>query len=149
MARGLDDLSLALAIRLRDVARMLDRLDRLESGTGEWMRAQGGAELREAAAEMALRALRLAADPINFGLLACLAGGGALPMAELEKSSGLARLALSERISDLVQVGLALHNIELGQVQSTAAGFALVGLINSISDTTARHLAAALSPKTE
>jgi hypothetical protein len=37
MPQGLTDLSLALAMRLRDMARMLDRLDRLESGTGEWL----------------------------------------------------------------------------------------------------------------
>ena len=39
MPQGLTDLSLALALamRLRDMARMLDRLDRLESGTGEWL----------------------------------------------------------------------------------------------------------------
>jgi len=41
MPQGLTDLFLALAMRLRDMARMLDRLDRLESGTGEWLAAQG------------------------------------------------------------------------------------------------------------
>ncbi|MBI5713082.1 MAG: hypothetical protein HZC38_06615 [Chloroflexi bacterium] len=32
MAQGLTDLSSALAMRLRDIARLMDRLDRLESG---------------------------------------------------------------------------------------------------------------------
>ena len=36
----IDDLSSALALRLRDLARMADRLDRLESGTGEWLTSQ-------------------------------------------------------------------------------------------------------------
>ena len=44
MARGLADLSLALALRLRDLARMLDRLDRLESGTGAWLASQQHAQ---------------------------------------------------------------------------------------------------------
>ncbi len=43
MAQGLDDLSLALALRLRDLARLADRLDRLEAGTGGWLTSQGPA----------------------------------------------------------------------------------------------------------
>ncbi|MBF8282462.1 MAG: hypothetical protein HW378_1377 [Anaerolineales bacterium] len=46
MAQGLTDLSSALALRLRDIARLLDRLDRLESGTGEWLASQGEGALQ-------------------------------------------------------------------------------------------------------
>ena len=144
MAQGLDQLSSALALRLRDLARVLDRLDRLESGTGEWLAAQGEGALREAAADMTLRALRAAADPANFALLAFLSAHTSAPIAELEKATGLGRLALTERVNDLVQVGLAGRNIDTDQVQSTAAGAALVGLINSIGEATAKKLAEAL-----
>ena len=41
MPQGLTDPSSALAHRLRDLARMIDRLDRLEAGTGEWLSALG------------------------------------------------------------------------------------------------------------
>jgi hypothetical protein len=149
MAQGLDNLSSALAMRLRDLARMLDRLDRLESGTGEWLAAQGEGVLREAATEMTLRALRAAADPANFAMLAFLAAHSTAPMAELEKAAGLGRLALTERVNDLVQVGLAGRNIDTDQVQGTAAGAALVGLIHSIGEATAKKLAAALQPVTK
>ncbi len=148
MAQGLNDLSLALAFRLRDIARMLDRLDRLESGTGEWLASQQNGELRAAAMEMTLRALRAAADPTNFALLAFLSAHTSAPVAELEKASGLGRLALIERVNDLVQVGLAGRNIDTDQVQGTAAGAALVGLINSLSEATAKKLAEALQPAT-
>jgi hypothetical protein len=148
MAQGLNDLSLALALRLRDLARMLDRLDRLESGTGEWLASQQNGELRAAAMEMTLRALRAAADPTNFALLAFLSAHTSAPVAELEKASGLGRLALIERVNDLVQVGLAGRNIDTDQVQGTAAGAALVGLINSLSEATAKKLAEALQPAT-
>jgi len=40
MQRMVDDFSSALALRLRDLARMADRLDWLESGTGEWLIAE-------------------------------------------------------------------------------------------------------------
>jgi hypothetical protein len=148
MAQGLNDLSLALALRLRDLARMLDRLDRLESGTGEWLASQQNGELRAAAMEMTLRALRAAADPTNFALLAFLSAHISAPVAELEKASGLGRLALIERVNDLAQVGLAGRNIDTDQVQGTAAGAALVGLINSLSEATAQKLAEALQPAT-
>jgi len=148
MAQGLTDLSLALAMRLRDIARMLDRLDRLESGTGEWLAAQGEGALREAATDMTLRALRAAADPTNFAILTFLSAHTSAPMAELEKSTGLGRLALNERVNDLVQVGLAGRNVDTDHVQGTAAGAALVGLVNNIGEATAKKLAEAVQPVT-
>ncbi len=148
MAQGLNDLSLALAMRLRDIARLLDRLDRLESGTGEWLASQGEAALREAAADITLRALRAAADPTNFSILTFLSAHASAPMAELEKSTGLGRLALNERVNDLVQLGLAGRNIDTDHVQGTAAGAALVGLVNNIGEATAKKLAEAVQPMT-
>jgi hypothetical protein len=65
-------------------------------------------------------------------------------MAELEGAAGLGRLALAERVSDLVQVGLAARNIDTDQVQGTAAGAVLVGWINRISEDTANKLASVL-----
>jgi hypothetical protein len=149
MSSGLNDLALTLALRLRDIARMLDRLDRLESGTGEWLLSQGEGALAEAAREMTLRAFRVASDPANYVILAFLSARATAPIAELEKASGLGRLALSERVNDLVQVGLAGRNIDTDQVQGTAAGAALVGLIESVSRATAKQLAEALRPVTE
>ena len=142
----LDDLSSALALRLRDIARMLDRLDRLESGTGEWLTAQDDAALKEAAREMTLRALRVAADPINFAILNHLATHSSVPLADLETTTRLGRLALSERVSDLVQVGLAGRNIDTDHVQATPAGAALVTWINGVGAATAKKLAEALQP---
>jgi hypothetical protein len=148
VAQGLTDLSSALAFRLRDIARMLDRIDRLESGTGEWLRSQRHPEWRAAATDMTLRALRAAADPTNYAILTLLSNHVSEPVAELERATGLGRLVLAERINDLVQIGLAGRNIDTDQVQATAAGAALVGLIESISEASARRLAEALEPVT-
>jgi len=147
MAQGLTDLSSALAMRLRDIARLMDRLDRLESGTGEWLASQKNGELSSAATEMTLRALRLASDPMNFSILVFLSAHTSSPLADLEKGIGLGRLAMIERVNDLVQVGLAARNIDTDQVQGTAAGAAVVGLINSISDATAKRLEAELQKR--
>ena len=119
---------------------MLDRLDRLESGTGEWLASQQEDDLLTTATDMTLRALRIAADPANFTLLAFLATHTTAPTIELEKASGIGRLSLTERLNDLTQVGLAGRNIDTDQVQISAGGAALVGLINSISETTAQTL---------
>ena len=148
MSHNLDDLSSALALRLRDLARALDRLDRLESGTGVWLASQQDGDRTAAATEMTLRALRAAADPTNFALLAFLSRHTTAPMTELERASGLGRLALAERVSDLVQVGLAARNIDTDQVQEAAAGAALVEWINSIGQATANKLMEALQPVT-
>ena len=144
MAQGLTDLSFALAMRLRDLARMLDRLDRLESGTGEWLAGQGEAALREAALDITLRALRTAADPTNLSILEFLSTRESAPMAELEQATKMGRLALTERVNDLAQVGLAGRNIDTDHVQSTSGGVALVGLVGSIGEATAKTLAEAL-----
>lgn len=149
MAQGLTDLSLALALRLRDLARMLDRLDRLESGTGEWLALQGDSQLKEAATDLTLRALRLVADPANFAVLTWLATHPTAPMSALEHATGLGRLPLTERLNDLTQVGLAGRRMDTDQVQISAGGAALVGLINSVSEATAKKLAEALQPLTK
>ncbi|MBI3764804.1 MAG: hypothetical protein HY260_23435 [Chloroflexi bacterium] len=140
MAQGLQDLSTALALRLRDIARMIDRLDRLESGTGAWLASQQNGELNSAAREMTLRSLRAAADATNFAILSFLSTHTTASTAELETASGLGRLAVTERLNDLVQVGLVGRNIDTDQVQGTAAGAALMGLIENISGATARKL---------
>jgi len=148
MPQGLNDLSLALALRLRDIARLIDRLDRLESGTGEWLASQQNGELMAGATEITLRALRTAGDPTNFSILSFLVAHASAPVRELEKATGIGRLALTERVNDLVQLDLAARNIDTDHVQSTAAGAALVGLINSIREATARTLTEALRPVT-
>ena len=148
MAQGLAELSSALASRLRDLARLADRLDRLESGTGAWLAQQAEADWRAAAEEMTLRALRATADPMNFTILRFLSAQSSTPFAELEAITGLGRLALSERVNDLIQVGLAARHIDTDHAQGTAAGAALVNLINSISAATATRLEEALRPVT-
>lgn len=148
MARGLSELSLALALRLRDLARMLDRLDRLESGTGAWLASQRPEDFSAAAQEMTLRALRVASDSTNFSLLRRLSEAATFSTVELEREAGLGRLALRERLNDLVQVGLISVNIDTDQVQVTQAGVALTQLFASISQAAAERLAEALQPVT-
>ncbi len=146
MPPDLTAVSSALALRLRHVARLLDRLDRLESGSGAWLSGLESEALGAAASEITLRALRTAADPTTYQLLAYLTRHTSLPVADLEAATGLDRLTLSERVNDLVQVGLAGRNIDTNHVQITEAGAALAGLIESIAGEIVRQLTAAPGP---
>lgn len=146
---ALDALSSTLASRLRDLARLADRLDRLESGTGEWLQSQRAEDWIAASTAMTLRALRVASDPLNFTVLAFLSKHSTAPIADLEQAVGLGRLALTERVNDLIQVGLAARNIDTDQVQGTAAGAALAGWINAVSGAAAKRLEETINEQTE
>jgi hypothetical protein len=121
---------------------VIDREDRLESGTGEWLtslRADPG-KRRAASEESVLRALKMASDATNFRILQSLTDGVGTPVEEIAKESGLNRLALAERIGDLVSAGLAAKIPEANQVAGVPAGTALVQLVESATT----HAAAGL-----
>ncbi len=130
--RLIEDIAAGVADRLRLLALSIDRLDRLESGSGEWLGGFVETELPEASVELALRALRTAADPLNFALLQALAADESRYMGQLVESVGLGRLALTERLNDLIQVGLASRNIDTDHAQITAAGMGMVELIKAL-----------------
>ena len=121
-----------LAGRLRSVVIALDRLDRLESGSGEWLSGFEEAELAESAMALALRVLHTSADPANYAILVALAADGSLAIDQLMEATGIGRLVLSERLNDLVQVGLATRLIDTDHAQITVAGDGMVRMINQI-----------------
>lgn len=118
-----------LAIRLRTLARSIDRLDRLESGSGEWLANFHATELPDAATELMLRALRTAADPVNYHLLVTLSEHPSRSLTSLLETTPLTRLPLTEHLNDLVQVGLASRLIDTDHAQITAAGAELTAFI--------------------
>ena len=117
---------------LQHLIAVLDREDRLEVGTGEWLaafrtdRTASEAALRDAV----LRALGMAADPTNFAILETLAASGSLASGELARTVGIGELPLGNRVGDLVSAGLATKQPETGGVASTAAGNAVVELVH-------------------
>lgn len=125
-------LGLGAAQTLSYLIAVLDREDRLESGTGEWLakfRADTGAS-REAVREGVLRALGMAADPTNFHILEALSASGSVGTGSLAETVGLGELPLGHRIGDLVSAGLAAKQPETNQVAATAAGLAMVELVH-------------------
>ncbi len=141
-----DGLASVLGQTAADVLRLhmavIDREDRLESGTGEWkagVLADPDARL-EAAEAAVLRALRMAADATNFTILKALSDGIGTPVDVLCDATGLGRLELAERLGDLISAGLAAKVPEANQVAGVPAGAALVELVANASDTAARDL---------
>lgn len=128
--------------RLRSLVIALDRLDRLESGSGEWLSGFAEVELAEAATALTLRAFQTSTDPENFVILTALAADDSQAIGQLIETTGIGRLVLSERLNDLVQVGLATRLIDTDHAQITAAGASLVHLVRQIAtEVTGQYLA--------
>ncbi len=130
-----------LAGRLRSLVMVIDRLDRLESGSGAWLAKFNDAELTESATALTLRALNTVSDQTNYTILKTLSTSESQAMSYLIETTGYGRLHLSERLNDLVQVGLAMRLIDTDHAQITAAGGAMVRLVEQmIADTSAQYL---------
>lgn len=134
MPDDLSTLAAGLAGRLRSLVIAIDRLDRLESGSGEWRAAFADEELEAAVHELTLRGLRTAADATNFSVLKYLAARDSASLGQLLQATGLGRLVLSEHLNDLVQVGLATRLIDTDHAQITSAGAAVVHMIDDLTE---------------
>jgi DNA-binding transcriptional ArsR family regulator len=142
-----DDLSRILGESAADVMGLylsvIDREDRLESGTGEWLTTFRGepGERKTTARESVLRALRMASDATNYRILSSLKDGVGTPIEDLVRASGLGRLALAERLGDLVSAGLAAKLPEANQIVGVPAGSAMVRLVEAAATQAATSLA--------
>jgi hypothetical protein len=130
-----DEIARILGLSAADVIRLhmsvIDREDRLESGTGEWLESFVSDEsIRSSAArESVLRSLHTASDATNFLILSSLSEAVGTPIEDLQAVTGLGRLPLAERIGDLVSAGLAVKIPEANQIAGTAAGAAIVEMV--------------------
>lgn len=128
----IDQVAGGLTGRLRSLVTALDRLDRLESGSGVWRSGFAEVELAEAALGLTLRALQTSANPANFAVLKVLAVEESQAIDHLIETTGIGRLVISECLNDLVQVGFATRLIDTDHAQITAAGASMVKLIDQI-----------------
>ncbi len=116
---------------LRYQIAVLDREDRLESGTGTWKAsfADDRTKRRRAVRESVLRTLQMAVNREYFCILEALLKSGQLRMPDLATELDLGRLTVHERVSDLVSAGLATKVPEADQVAITSSGVAIVELV--------------------
>jgi len=129
----------ALWARLRMLCLAAERIDRLPENPGG-VSELGSAEQDQLAEEFALRLFRVGTDPVNYALVRRLVHESSVPLLELARGVGLPPLAVAERVADLVQVNLAARSLVGDQVQATAAGVALVELVESVCKELARRV---------
>jgi DNA-binding HxlR family transcriptional regulator len=134
--------------RLRDTVMALRRLESFnfsldgnetrltESWLGELVKDDD--LLAQVGSELVLRAFRSGADAINVKIIASLPPEDAVALSELARITGLPRLTLSERVNDLVQVGLAVRVLERDAVAATPLTRGFLGMVRRVE----RHLAA-------
>lgn len=134
MGVDLQTVAKGLGVRLAEVAAALERYDAFVFRPGPSAPAEAGAgddRVAEARA-LVLRALRVVSDPLSWALLARLRAGDATASA-LAEVVGEPRVAVWERVNDLVQTGLAGRALDGDVVGLTAAGEGLVDLVEELA----------------
>jgi len=88
----------------------------------------------EAAREFVLRALHRGSDPLNHWIVRVAHEERSVAVAELEGQVGVTRSTLSERVNDLVQVGLLERNLEGDVVQPTVLAAGFLGVVDDVTE---------------
>jgi DNA-binding transcriptional ArsR family regulator len=130
----------ALAARLRDLEAAMTRFGTFAFTPGEEAPppalAEGEAEA--AARELVLAALRAAADPAGYKVLARLRQGDAT-IGELAQVLGVPRLVAWDRVAGLVAAGVVSRSLEGDRAGLTPAGAAVVELVEEAAAAAARE----------
>ena len=88
----------------------------------------------QAAREFTLRALRRGSDPLNHWIIRMAHEERSIAVTELEQQAGVTKSTLSERVNDLVQVGLLERNLEGDMVQPTVLTAGFLGVVDDVAD---------------
>jgi hypothetical protein len=137
--------------RFRLLAMVIDRTDSFVGmpPVGESLRSQAGeqvplrwlnalannhGEIKAIASDLVLRFFRVALEPTNFTILLKLSEQPVVSLPELLQATQVNRLSLSERVNDLIQAGLAVKDVQTGQVQGTKAAEAMVGFVQQTQE---------------
>jgi voltage-gated potassium channel Kch len=130
----------ALAARLRDLEAAMTRFDAFAFAPGEQAPppALPESEAEAAARQLVLAALRAAADPSGYEVLARLRQGDAT-IAELAEVLGVPRLVAWDRVAGLVAAGVVSRSLEGDRAGLTPAGAAIVELVEQAAGAAARE----------
>lgn len=136
-ADPLDEIARGAWTRLRNLIGALDRVDRLETSEEYigWLQklATDESVLERTAKEFILRAVRLAADPINWLVLVRLAENEAATTAELSGMTGIQRVEIVERLNELARAGLTLQSLEGDRVAVTDLGRGMIAFVGQVT----------------
>lgn len=129
-----------LAARLRDAAAAADRLSdfSFDGRSGEGAPTLAAGEEPATAEDFVVRAVHLATDPVAFRILRAAATETAI--GELAAGLELPRLALLERVHEMIQLGLVARDLERDTVRASPAGEALARWLDELAAETAGWL---------
>ncbi len=135
-------LARALAARLRDATVAGEQLASFAFSEGV---PAPGPELADGdeltvAHDFVLRALGGASDPVNWEMLAAVVTDGGVGLDDLATRLQRPRLAVTERVNGLIQLGLVSRDLEHDRVCASPAGDALFVLICDLDAEVARWL---------
>ncbi|MEX2268233.1 MAG: hypothetical protein WEA75_06075 [Acidimicrobiia bacterium] len=124
----------ALGARLEELEATIERLRAFafEPDAAAARPAVVEGESLDNARELVLRAFRMMSDPLHYRTLLHLREGDA-DLGTLAALLTVPRLAVWERVNDLVQAGLVARSLEADQAGLTTAGQALVELVEAIA----------------
>lgn len=88
----------------------------------------------QAAREFTLRTFRRGSDPLNHWIIRMAHEEQSVAVAELEDQVGVTKSTLSERVNDLVQVGLLERNLEGDVIQPTVLTAGFLGVVDDVTD---------------
>jgi hypothetical protein len=130
----------ALASRLRDLEAAMTRFGAFAFTPGEEAPppALEDGEAEPAARELVLAALRAAADPSGYQVLARLRQGDAT-LSELAEVLGVPRLVAWDRVAGLVAAGVVSRSLEGDRAGLTPAGAAVVELVEEAAAAAVRE----------
>lgn len=139
--------------RFRDVVLALRRLQDFNFAaegpegrfTERWLEALAKDDAAQASVsrELVLRAFRAGAEAVNFQILSELRDEEPVALARLAEVTGLPPFTVSERVNDLVQVGLAARVLEQDAVRATPLTRGFLGVMGEIE----RRLVATIREK--
>ena len=128
--------------RFRDIALALRRWQDFNFSaegsegkfTERWLEglAKDAGALSGVSRELVLRAFRVGADAANFEILTRLRDEEAVVLSDLAQATGLPHFTVSERVNDLVQVGLAVRVLEQDAARATALTRGFLGMVGGI-----------------
>lgn len=124
----------ALGARLEEIEATIERVRAFafEPDAATTRPAVLEGESLENARQLMLRALRTMGDPLHYRTLLLLREGDS-SLGALSALLDLPRLATWERVNDLVQAGLLARSLEADQAGLSAAGQALVELVEAVA----------------
>lgn len=145
LSKWMEDFVDELWFRFRAIALAIDQTQRfvaITPGTESinaqelWLKnlSNHPEEVQEIARDLLLRAFRVALDSTNYRILQNILKESWVATSELVKVSGLNTFSLSERVNDLIQVGLVVKDVQTGQVQATKAAQRLVELMEELQN---------------